>query len=65
MTEHKLDTEREAQITIDAERLISVWPTTDGQSVVLSVEDPHSVVVVEIPIPEVDALVEALQGASR
>jgi sRNA-binding carbon storage regulator CsrA len=56
--------EGESIIQIDHVRSIAVTPTR-GNTVVLAVEDPHSVAVVEITVSEVDALIEALQRCSN
>ncbi len=57
----KLDTEREFVLTVDSTRSVTVTPTTDGESLVIAVEDPHSVAVVELSMDEVAGLVEGLQ----
>jgi hypothetical protein len=61
----KLDTDKEFVLTVDSTRSITVTPTTDGESVVIAVEDPHSVAVVELSMDEVAGLVEGLQRPVR
>jgi len=51
----------EVIITIDNQRSISVRSTKDGTGIVLTLEDPHSIAVVQIPRPDVVALYEALE----
>lgn len=61
----KLDTDREFVLTVDSTRSITVTPTTDGESVVIAVEDPHNVSVVEMSFAHAEVLIEALQSLSR
>lgn len=56
-----LDEEQEVVITVDDQRSVSVTPTKDGEQLVLSVEDPHSVAIVGMKKPDIVALYEALE----
>jgi hypothetical protein len=57
-----LDESREHVIEIDGHRMIQLCPTEDGRTLTLAVVDPLSAAVVELTMPEVEALIEALQG---
>lgn len=51
-------------IRIDRQRAVAVY-RTDGDSVVLVVEDPATIAVVEIPLAQVEVLREILAAATR
>ena len=53
------DDSRDAVIQIDANRSITIHPV-DNDTIVLTMEDPHTVAVVEMQRPDVVALYEAL-----
>jgi hypothetical protein len=57
------DFEREWVAEIDSHRSLMVVPTTDGATLTLLVEDPHSFAVVELTRSETEGLIEALKGA--
>jgi hypothetical protein len=56
-----LDIDGEFIMKIDERRSLSLIPTEDGATACLSLEDPHSVTVVELTMAEIDVLIEALQ----
>ena len=57
-----LDLSREVTITIDSLRSVTVTPT-DNATVVLALEDPRSVAIVELVPNDVDKVIDALKGA--
>jgi hypothetical protein len=56
----ELDDDNEFYMEIDSKRSLSITPTTDDLTVVLSVEDPQSVAIVELTRPELDELIDEL-----
>lgn len=59
------DLDREFVMNIDDRRSIRGVPTHDGKTVVLTVEDPHSIAIVELTQTEVGELVLKLAGLYR
>lgn len=53
----------EIHLEIDPRRTISVYLTDDRASIVLGVEDPNTVAVVELTRSETKVLIDALQKA--
>jgi hypothetical protein len=47
-----LDESKEHVLVVDSLRTLSLIPTEDGQTIVLTVEDPHTVAFVELTRPE-------------
>ena len=60
-----LDEAREIVIPIDDGRSISLMPTQDGVTVVLAVEDPQTVALVELTQRELRELAAALARVTR
>jgi hypothetical protein len=54
-------TQLSSNLEIDEHRSIAVDPAEDNTSVVLTLEDPHSIAVVELTRLEVDWLITALE----
>jgi hypothetical protein len=54
-------TEQELIISIDEQRSVSIIPTKDGDGLVIALEDPDSIAIVEFKKPDVVALYEALE----
>jgi hypothetical protein len=52
---------QELIIVIDDVRSVTINPTKDGEGLVICLEDPHTVAVVEFKRPDVIALYEALE----
>lgn len=50
-------------VEVDDTRSVGVSRVEHGESVVLVVEDPHSVAVVEMTMPQAETLVGALRKA--
>lgn len=55
-----LDWDRQFVIEIDAKRVVTGCPTIDGATVVLTLEDPHSVAVVELTQAELAVVIKRL-----
>jgi hypothetical protein len=55
----------EIVIVIDAVRSVTVNPTPDGETVVLMVEDPHSVAGIEMTQSELGEVINALSKFRR
>ena len=55
------DEPQEAVIQIDEQRQIILTETKDGDGLVITLEDPDSIAIVEFKKPDVVALYEALE----
>ncbi len=61
MTKKLLDIEREFELPLGRNRSFSATPAIDGKSVVLVLEDPDEISVVQVGMEDLDQIIEGLQ----